>query len=123
MSKQIIGWFDSTPAEEPCAQVGCENFSTLNHRECVRFRDLLLKAYPPPAHAYLMIKTEMHDSGMYKCVVSMMEENLPEEEETAIFEWSNKVESCPTTWDGLEALAQGIPLETYLDKKLKALLH
>lgn len=123
MSKQIIGWFDSTPAEEPCAQIGSQNFSALNQKECVRFRDLLLKAYPPPAHAYLMIKSESHDYGIYKSVVSMMEENLSEDEEAAIFEWSNKVEFCPTTWDGLEALAQGIPLEEYLDKKVKALLH
>jgi hypothetical protein len=123
MSKTIIDYFESTPADEPCSQSLDQDFYQKNRDECIRFRDLLLKAYPPPPHAYLVIKSEPHDFGTYRNVVSMMEDSISEEDEKIVYEWNTKVSSCPSTWDELEALAQGIPVETYLDNKVKDLLH
>lgn len=123
MSKKILNYLDSTPADEPCAQSVEPDFEQRNKAECIRFRDLLLKAYPPPSQAYIVIKSQPHDFGTYRCVVTMMEEPICVEDEVFVIGWNDKVDSCPSTWDELEALAQGISVEAYLDNKVKALLH
>lgn len=107
MSKQIIEWLGPVPCEEDCAQTLDNDFHEKNRAECKRFKDLIEKIIPTPENAYVRIHTENgHDFGSYREVVLMVEESISEEDEKIIGEWSEKVNSLPSTWAELEAMVK-----------------
>lgn len=59
------------PADEPCAQVGSEQYSIIARHECRAYRDALIAHYgPPPGDIVLSVKAFPHDFGTYHEVVA-----------------------------------------------------
>ena len=66
----------SSPCDEPCAQVGEENYMERSREECKRFIELIRKKLgeePPGAH--LAVKSNPHDFGSYLDVVCHFEDS------------------------------------------------
>jgi hypothetical protein len=86
----------SSPAEEPCAQVGSDNYYEMAHRECrALIRQLRRKLGQEPPGARLYIKSNPHDFGTYYEVACKFNEN-----DEAATEYAYKCESeCPQNWD------------------------
>ena len=86
----------STPAEEECAQVGSDDYTSRAVPECKRFIELLRKKFgQEPDGARLKIKTNPHDFGSYHEVVCYFDENLP-----ASVDYAYNMEAhCPATWE------------------------
>lgn len=54
------------PAEEPCVNVGEDNYMSRARAECRRFAELIQKKFgPPPGTAAIIIKSFPHDFGSY----------------------------------------------------------
>lgn len=88
-----------TPAGEPCAQVGTENYHEVARAECSRFRDLIReKLGKEPDGCKLLIKEFPHDLGSYyEVVVSYETEN-----ERAV-DYAMMVEAeAPVRWEDHE---------------------
>ena len=106
MSKQILDWLGPVPCDEDCAQIGHDaDFDSKNRAECRRFKELLEKAYPPPEGAYIQVKSESHDFGVYREVVLMADESISDEDQEKINQWVEKISNHPSTWIELEQLA------------------
>lgn len=85
----------STPAEEPCAQVGDFDYYTKAREECQRYIDLLRATFgPEPEGAHLRIKSFPHDFGSYLEVVCNYDESLPDSIDYAF----RLDEEAPATW-------------------------
>lgn len=55
-----------TPSGEPCQQLGAREYDEMAARaECRRYRDLLIKLFPPPPGARYKITSNSHDAGSY----------------------------------------------------------
>ena len=85
----------SSPAEESCVQVGCDDYSTLARAECKRYIDAIRLALgPEPDGARLAIKGFPHDFGTYYEVICYYDD----ENEDAVT-YAFKCESdAPVTW-------------------------
>jgi hypothetical protein len=69
----------ATPAGEPCAQVGSDDYHEKAICECRRYRDqLILQFGNPPDGANFAIKRFPHDFGSYHGVVIYFDNNIPE---------------------------------------------
>jgi len=66
MSHLNIG---ATPCDEPCAQVGSENYQQIARQECERYKAQLTRMFPK---GRFRIKTFPHDFGGYLEVVAML---------------------------------------------------
>lgn len=65
MSRRYVE-LGSSPAEEPCAQVGTPDYAARAASEMSRYRELLrTKLGPEPEGAALGVRWESHDFGRY----------------------------------------------------------
>lgn len=81
------------PADEPCAQVGSENYKSQTKMECFVYIKQLKRVYgEPPEGSYLRIKGFPHDFGTYHEVVV-------EYENEKGMEYAFKCESGCAEWD------------------------
>lgn len=121
MSKEIVEWFGPTPCDENCAQTIESDFSPKNKLECARYMNLLSKAYRPPNDKCgFKVQVETgHDYGTYREVAAWQESEVSEEEQNDINEWLKKVQTSPSTWIELDALANELTMEEYLEKLIK----
>lgn len=86
-----------TPIDEPCAQVGQEDYARQAKLGCRALMAQLERAYPCPegANAWLFIKANPHDFGTYYEV-----EVKFDEEDSAACDWAYLIEaSLPERWD------------------------
>ena len=86
----------SAPVDEPCAQVGSDNYDQQSRKECRVFKNQLRRLFgPEPEGAVLKIKSFPHDFGSYREVVCEFDDNYPESVEYAF-----KLEAeTPENWD------------------------
>lgn len=86
----------STPAAEPCAQLGKDNYAAMARKEGKAFINQLKRVCgEPPAGAYFKLKAFPHDFGTYYEVCVM----FSDQDEEAI-EYAYKVEAeTPEYWD------------------------
>lgn len=86
----------STPCDEPCAQVGAEDYYARSMKECKAFIDLIRrKLGPEPNNARLAVKAFPHDFGTYHEVVCYYDD----EDEKAT-EYAFKCEDdAPSKWE------------------------
>ena len=69
----------SSPANEPCAQLGTDDYSRVARAECKRFIEVIRAALgPEPDGARLYVKGNAHDFGTYYEVVCEYDEEKPE---------------------------------------------
>jgi hypothetical protein len=92
----------STPGDEPCAQVGSDDYSRDARKECARYIDCIRKKLgPEPSGAYLKVKGFDHDFGTYYEVVCYYDTEDEESQDYAFLCESNS----PSTWDDIEPLS------------------
>ena len=85
----------STPSDEPCAQVGEDNYMERAREECNRFIELIRKKLgEEPPGARLAVKSNPHDFGTYLEVVCHFEDS---DEEARIYALRCESEA-PRTW-------------------------
>lgn len=71
MDYTVIG---SSPVNEPCAQVGCDDYPQRARRECRALIGQLIRIFgEPPPGAQLGIKSFPHDFGTYCEVVCLFD--------------------------------------------------
>lgn len=74
----------SSPAEEPCAQIGQDGFYEQNVAECRAYIRQIRRVYGnEPEGAQLTTKTEHHDFGVYREVVVKFDPYNPDAVEYA----------------------------------------
>jgi hypothetical protein len=90
----------STPADEPCAQVGEPDYARKARSECNRFIQLIRRTLgPEPEGAQLSVKSNPHDFGTYYEVVCYYD---TESEEA--YSYALRCESeAPTQWGDASA--------------------
>ena len=89
----------SSPSEEPCAQVGTDNYPTQSSRECLVFKHQLERMFPnPPEGAYLSVKAFPHDFGTYREVVCYYDDEDDGEESSQSYALKLERET-PSNWD------------------------
>ena len=88
----------SSPADEPCAQVGEPDYHIKANKECKKFIELIRKELgKEPDGARLSVKGFPHDFGTYYEVVCWYDDALPDSVEYAF-----KCEAeAPTNWPPL----------------------
>ena len=86
----------SSPCDEPCAQVGQDNYAVQAKQECRRYIELLLKKFgEPPEGASLSVKGFPHDFGTYYEVVVNYDDD-----DRAGLDYALLLEgNSPATWD------------------------
>ena len=86
----------SSPCDEPCAQVGQDNYAVQAKKECRRYIELLLKKFgEPPEGASLSVKGFPHDFGTYYEVVVNYDDD-----DRAGLDYALLLEgNSPATWD------------------------
>lgn len=77
----------STPAAEPCAQLGEADYEVKARKECTRFLAQIQRHYPEPMRGALRVKAFPHDFGIYYEVVAWFD---PDDEEAT--EWALSIE-------------------------------
>lgn len=80
----------ATPHDEPCAQVGAEDYAQTARLECGRFAAQIRRHYPEPENGYLVIKRSLHEFGAYFEVCAVFEDT----DEEAV-EWAYRCEADP----------------------------
>ena len=92
-----------TPHNEACVSVSkTEDYLPAMRAECIRFRDLLTRAFPPVEEAYLFVKSHCHEFGTYlEVAVSFNPEDTKEREYAFMLE-----SKAPGTWEELERRAK-----------------
>ena len=86
-----------TPADEPCAMVGSDDYMTRARAECRAFIGQLERTYPLAVEAgvYFRIKSNPHDFGTYLEVQACFDDE--DEDQT---QWAYLIEGyLPETWD------------------------
>lgn len=85
-----------SPSDEPCVNVGEENYGPRARKECFRFVELLRKTFgPEPEGAQLTVKKFPHDFGDYYEVVCWFDDEFPES-----WEYALRLEAeTPTKWE------------------------
>lgn len=90
-------YIDSTPADEPCQQVGIPSYdSAMARKECKAFINQLRRLFGnEPDGAELRTKLENHDFGSYPEVVCYYDDEKP-----ASVEYAYRCEgNSPANWD------------------------
>jgi len=86
------------PCNEPCAQVGADDYTQQARLECGRFAEQIRRHYPEPDAGYIAVKRFAHDFGAYFECVAVFDD--ADREAT---EWAYRVESDPlgvlTDWE------------------------
>jgi hypothetical protein len=96
----------ATPAGETCVQVGADNYNTLARRECIAFKNQLLRMFgQPPEGASIGIKSFPHEFGSYMEVVVYYDDNCKEAIDYAF----NIENNSPEFWDD-EAKRELMPI-------------
>jgi hypothetical protein len=93
----------AAPYMEDCVQVitGTDYFPAMQ-AQCLRFKELLEKAFPPVGNTSLFISNNPHDFGTYlEVAVSFNPEDTKEREYAFMLE-----SKAPGTWEELERLAK-----------------
>lgn len=94
-------YLGSTPADEPCAQVGQKNYEDLARGECTRYIGLLasmfIEKHGRQPNCKLQIKSNPHDFGTYFEVVIPYSIDSSEDLIKDAF-WFDI--NAPATWDG-----------------------
>lgn len=86
-----------TPTDEPCAQVGSDDYAKRARFECRAFMNQLERAFPDAVAAgvYFRIKSNPHDFGSYLEVQAVFDD-----EDESQTEWAYTIESeLPQAWD------------------------
>jgi hypothetical protein len=98
----------TTPVDEPCAQVGSDNYMANARMEAAAFRDQIYRAFgDPPAGTGIRVSSNPHDFGTYLDLQIVYDDDSEES-----CEWTFRVEAdLPGKWDK-EAKAQ-LELEGY----------
>ncbi|MDR0673004.1 MAG: hypothetical protein LBF93_04935 [Zoogloeaceae bacterium] len=88
----------AAPLEEDCAQVGQPGYEGRSSRECLIFKRMLQRLYPPPNdNAALVVKGAAHDFGSYREVRARFDD----QDETAR-EYAYRLErETPARWDAI----------------------
>lgn len=99
----------SSPAEEPCAQLGTANYDVRADAECCVYRDQLLRLYRAhhgtlPRGTYLKIAYKLHDYGNYYEVDVVYDPDARATVEAAIW----LVDNIPAEWDQEARKALGL---------------
>lgn len=81
-----------TPAAEPCAQVGSDNYDVDAREECGRYKNLLIERFGHPER--FGIKRFPHDFGSYYEVVVYFDDDDQESLDFAI----NVEHNIPENW-------------------------
>ena len=83
------------PSDEDCAQIGVtEGAERLNRLECEAYIEALRRVYgQEPEGAFLEVKSQGHDLGIYREVVCYYDDNVRE-----AIEYAFKVETGLGTW-------------------------
>lgn len=92
-----MGVLASAPIDEPCAQVGTDDYREASMIECYVFRRMLERLFPLPedCSAYFIIKSFPHDFGAYREVCVKYSGD-------AGAEYAVKVENeLPARWDAV----------------------
>jgi hypothetical protein len=86
----------STPSDEPCAQVGTDNYFEQAKKECHAYMGQIMRIFPEfPDYCWLSVKGFPHDFGTYYEVIVRYDEN--DEKAT---EFAYNIESnSPANWD------------------------
>ena len=92
---EVIG---STPNDEPCAQVGSDDYAKRAKRECNLFMQQIAKHYPEPDNGYLTVKSFSHDFGTYYEVVANFDDDDEESVKWA-YDIEGDVKGVLATWD------------------------
>lgn len=86
------------PTDEPCAQVGADDYYQRARLECGRYAEQIRRHYPEPEHGYLITKGFSHDFGTYYEVCAVFDD-----EDEVSTHWAFEVESDPlgvlTHWE------------------------
>jgi hypothetical protein len=87
---------ESTPVNEPCVQMGEENFRRNSILECnALIAQIRREMGPEPGSARLKVQSNPHDFGTYYDIGIEFNENSEEE-----VEWACRVEGdSPSEWD------------------------
>lgn len=94
----------STPADEPCAQLGSEGYEEKARIECIAFLHQLNRLWP---EGFFKLKWFPHDFGSYCEVIAMFDPNAPPD--NALTKAAFEAEAnTPLKWDqaALEELAR-----------------
>lgn len=87
-----------TPADEPCAQVGEDDYTSRARAECRRYARLIMQAYP---RAIAVMRSHPHDLGTYYEVAIRYDDDDDAQTELAY----HIEETIPLTWAELERMA------------------
>ena len=85
------------PYEEDCAQVGEPDYAERSRKECTAFKYQLLRMFPPPEGASVVVRSHQHDFGVYREVAVKFDS---ENEAAADYAYMLEGES-PKFWDEL----------------------
>jgi hypothetical protein len=86
----------ATPCEEPCAQVGADNYREQSMKECIAFKKQLRRQFgEEPEGAQIVTKSFPHDFGTYHEVCVVFED----ENEVAVNYAFGVENSTPANWD------------------------
>lgn len=114
MKKKLTLDFGSAPVDEPCAQLGSDDYEHRAKLECIVYREQLLRTlkesstyqnskpdHPPdeeiPKGLNVRIKSREHDFGTYYEVVASFDES----DKAAVFAAYWLDENLPLRWDTL----------------------
>jgi hypothetical protein len=94
------------PCEEPCVNLGTENYYPRARDECARYIELVRKKLgEEPPGAYLKVKSNPHDFGSYLSVVVVFDDD---DEEARHYAFRCESEA-PRTWQD----DQPLPMKRY----------
>ena len=87
-----------SPCGETCVAVGNPDYHNLARQECERFKQQIIRHYPPVFNARVAIKAFEHDFGTYYevCVVYSVED---EEANEYAFAVENDTKGVLQKWD------------------------
>ena len=93
--------FDTVPCDEPCAQVGDDDYRLNARTEAKRFIAMLERRFPnKPEKAYFSIKSNPHDFGTYYSVALYFDDN-----DEASMGYAYHVEAnLPATWEETDVI-------------------
>ena len=86
----------TVPSDEPCAQVGSDNYMANARIEADVFRDQIYRVFgDPPVGTGIRVNSNPHDFGTYLDLQIVYDDSSDES-----CEWTCKVEAeLPQTWD------------------------
>ena len=90
----------SSPCDEPCVQLGSENYEAESLKECARYRDLLVKRFGgidelDKRGVRFSTKSFPHEYGSYREVVVIFDD----EDEDAVEAACHIENNLPQNWD------------------------